>query len=486
MKQVFVLHDAFAKPTDAWYQSIQNIIPTGYELITPELPANHLQGKKFWTEFMARYTPQWNEDTILITHGITSLLAINLLGKLIDPVRAYISIAGTSETPRHKVYEPIAESFLEPPIDWKTVQGKAKQVLHIWSKDDPFIEKEFSEFFTHRLPGSSFTASNAGHFSNETEPALFQTLSTLFNAFKQQDQKETENEQVAKEQQEREIRAQASIPSVVTYDTAVAQSVAGYQGKVISELLATAKADEEMKRELSPKNAKNIGYIIGAILFFIIGIGIIIYAIIPKILTVAPNYTNRQVINPIMRVEQESVITINTSKELYERIEELQEIQQAPVPERTFYGIIPIKDNTYATLRDFAEQIDLTLPLGLTGRIQNYLYGYYRPVESQSALPFIILEFSGYDVMHSILQDWEKDMIFDTLSILNPNKILEKNTLQTIPVEFINKTVSNIPTRIGTNEFGTTVSYGFINDQILVITPTPDIIGAITQRFIGK
>jgi predicted alpha/beta hydrolase family esterase len=486
MKQVYVLHDAFVKPTDAWYQSIASIIPPEYSLVTPELPAGNFQGKKFWMETMNNYQSQWNESTILITHGITSLLAIELLSSRINPIRTYISIAGTSEVPRHKIYEPIAESFLDHQTDWSLLTGKAKQVIHIWNESDPFIEQEFSQLFAQKFPGVNIPLSGTGHFTEKIELDLFEKLQPLFEVIKNEDNEKLEDAVEQKEQQELEIRAKASIPGIITYDTAVAQSVAGYQGKVISELLASAKADEVLKKEQSPKNIKNIGYMVGTALFFIIAIGTIIYVLIPKITTVAPNYNSRKVINTFMRVEQETVIDLHPEQELYERLQELNQVQQTPVPERSFFGIIPSQEKTFALFKNFAENFDVGLPIGFTGKVKNYLYGYYRSVGSESGTPFMLIEFSGYDTLYAILHDWELSIIADTLTLLNPNQLSEKPELQLIPTVFTDKTIFNIPMRVGTSSLGTTVSYGFISDQVLLITSSPDVVEPITRRFIGK
>jgi hypothetical protein len=98
----------------------------------------------------------------------------------------------------------------------------------------------------------------------------------------------------------------------------------------------------------------------------------------------------------------------------------------------------------------------------------------------------MLIEFSGYDTLYAILSDWESSIIADTLTLLNPNQLSEKPELQLIPTVFTDKTIFNIPMRVGTSSLGTTVSYGFISDQVLLITSSPDVVEPITRRFIGK
>ena len=77
--------------------------------------------------------------------------------------------------------------------------------------------------------------------------------------------------------------AKSSIPSLVTYDTDVAQSIAGYQGTVISELLSEAREREKQEKVASPTNPKNVFYIVASIVLVLGGIAAVSYGFIPQI-----------------------------------------------------------------------------------------------------------------------------------------------------------------------------------------------------------
>lgn len=80
MKHIIIFHDAFANPTDYWYPQIQSILPAGYSVITPELPSGAQQGFTFWLKsLLDQYKDLINEETIIISHGISSLLVLRLM-----------------------------------------------------------------------------------------------------------------------------------------------------------------------------------------------------------------------------------------------------------------------------------------------------------------------------------------------------------------------------------------------------------------------
>lgn len=416
MKRVVLLHDAFLNPTDTWYQSVAQIIPKGYELITPELPGGTMQGKEFWMSELEKYRNSFTSDTIVITHGLSSLLAIKFFETLSDPVKLFISVAGTAQVPDHKGYAPIAKTFLDQPVDIEKIKSVCQRIFHIWNKNDVFIDPSFSIYFSEKLPGINFPLNGTDHFVNDAEPELFQVFQNEFNqittAIIEQEKKSKENA----EQSEREKLAEASLSATTTYDTALAKSVSGYQGKVISELLAKARADEELQKQVSIKNPKNILFTIGTILFAAIGIGLLVYGLRPIIDRVAPNFITKQIYNTFMKVEHESIIQINpeTSSEI---LGKLQQLQPEHFEQKAFHAILPVQDSQFLTLADAMKYFETTLPLGLSGKTTNWLYGTYTVSETSIPAPFLILQVNDPEVVQTIMTGWETNIISDTSSL---------------------------------------------------------------------
>lgn len=549
MKQVIVLHDAFLKPTDAWYQSIGTLIPQGYTLVTPELPEGNLQGAEFWIPALEKYKEQFNDDTILITHGLSSLLAIKFLETLSVSIKLFVSIAGTAQVPDHKGYAPIAKTFLQETVALEKVTAHTKKIIHIWNAADPFIDPSFSLFFSEKVPGLNFPLRGNDHFVNDTEPELFQILEKEFSSITQEIIEQEKQKAELEKQKSLENIAAASVAATVTYDTALAKSISGYQGKVISELLAEAKVSEEIKKQASIKNPKNILLIIGTVLFIIAGLGLLVYGLRPVIDRVAPNFITRPIYNTFMKVEHESIIRINEKENV---IETVNELQKKYFEQKVFHAILPIINNEFLILADAMKALEVPLPVGLSGKTDNWIYGTYTISENSSPAPFLALKVSDPEMVTTIMQNWEKTIFSDTQTLFGffyellkkedqagneqviteevnadiVGEFIENSVEETIveiitlepaesteevvlleeePVELINEETinneqeslppnepqfnrvvkNNIPVRFGTQN-GQELYYGFITKNILVITPEPDILQPLIRRIIEQ
>lgn len=482
MKKVFLIHDAFSKPTYFWYPTLESIIPEGYTLISPELPQGNVQGAQYWTEMLESYRSMIDADTIIISHGISSLLVLRFL-ETTKKIRAYISIAGCAEVPDHKVYVPIAESFLTQPLNWELLRAVTKQIIHIWNNRDPFITGTLSEHFAELLPGQTFVLPGSGHFTENQEPELLTTLQEFFNTIRSEDAQHELEQEAQKIQTQKETLVKSIVPGMTTYDAAVAQSVSGYQGNVISELLAKARFEEKESKKKGITNPKNILYIIGTIVLGVISFTLIVYPLIERMqqpdLIREKKYTH-----PIMRLETILPVEI-TGKDDFTLRDDLTKLQTTVLQEKTFLGIVPTEFGEPTRIDPFFAKYNLSTPLGFPGKTEQFLYGYYRPDTTETSYPFLIIQFQGYDLLYQIMRNWEPDILGDLMLLLYPDQMLP-NLLRPQPAEFADQLVANIPIRIATHPDGLTVVYGFITDNLLVITTSPDVVGPVTKRVLGQ
>lgn len=485
MKHIIIFHDAFANPTDYWYPQIQSILPAGYSVITPELPSGAQQGFTFWLKSLDQYKEIINEETIIITHGISSLLVLRLMEQNQRPIRMYISVAGCVNVPAHKALAPIAETFLETPFNWTAIKEKIREPIHIWNAKDPFINPELSQRFFELLPGKKQTLTGTEHFTDTQEPELFTVLQSLFEDVTATDKERSFIESQQAEQAQKEALAKSSIPSVITYDTDVAQSVAGYQGKVISELLAEARAREAEKKSVSPKNPKNIFYIVGSIIFILIGIAGIGYAIVLKIPQTVPlirTDTTKYASN-LLRVETIKPFEL-TSVESFKLKDKLKELQSSEIGIKTFFAIIPLQQGVKTTLQLFIETLGIKFPTGFASQADEFIYGYYQP-STGAKIPFLLIHFDGYDIMYQLMRKWEPDIIGGTQLLFWPEETATTLIKEEAPL-FTDTLINNIPMRVGKTTSGKTISYGFLTDGTLLITPESEIAEPLLRRMIGR
>ena len=484
MKTVLIIHDAYQTPIGAWYSRISSIIPTEYHAVTPELPGESMQGSSHWMPELEKYRDQISSETIIIAHGLGVLAAMRLIESLTTSIRMFISIAGTAEAPSHQVYKPIAETFLETPINFLNITKNAGKVFHIWNKQDPFIAPQLSAQFAEKLPGKNFTLDGSGHFLESNETELIQILRSIFEIVDKEDIAHNEQMKFAQTEAEKERIAKASIPALVTYDTGVAQSVAGYQGKVISELLSEARAREAEVKEKNPTNIKNLLYIAGTVILLLTACGFLGAAIIAKIpKTAAPVQRDTRYDSKLIRVE--SIVPFEfAGKEVYQVKKDLRAIQTPIVPEKTFTSIVPVQGGVIATLESFRASIDLNLPVGFTAKADDYVYGYYA-IGNGATAPYLLVKFDGYDLLYTIMRNWEPNMFRDMAPLLYPDEP-DTGILKSESSVFTDTVTDNIPMRVATMSNNNTITYTFLTDHILLITTNPGVAEPLLRRMIGR
>ena len=485
MKHIIVLHDAFTNPTEYWYPQILSIAPAGYSVVTPELPTGAQQGMEYWMKDLEQYRSLINNNTIIISHGVASLLALRFIETFSEPIRTYISVAGCAEVPTHKALTPIAETFLQSKFDWEKIKNNISTTVHIWNKSDPFIETEKSKQFAELLKGDTKILTESSHFTEYNEIDLLTELQNIFQNIQKIDERNEALKALQVQQQEKEQIAKATISNIVTYDTDVAQSVAGYQGKVISELLTKARIEEAEKKEESVKNPKNIFYLLGSIVLLLGGLGLITYGIIPLL----PKMV--QIIQPSTKKYESILLRVDTIKPLelsevkdFQLRDQLKAVQATDVSEKSFVSIVPTFSGEKTNLQTFAATYDLKFPLGFADKANDYIYGYYRP-EGKEKIPFLLISFEGYDIMYSIMRNWEDTIIGGTFTLFAPEKSVGK-LMRAETTVFKDVVINNIPLRTGIISSGESITYGFLTDQTLLITTSTDVAEPILRRMIGR
>jgi predicted alpha/beta hydrolase family esterase len=483
MKSVFILHDAFTQPTAYWYPSINSLLPKDYELVTPELSSGSMQGFEYWMKSIELYRSKINADTIFITHGISSLLLLRILETISTPVRSCIIVAGTAELPEHKVLAPIAETFLQTPFDWNVISRKTATIFHVWNASDPFIVPRLSKHFAELVPGKNYELSGAEHFQEILEPDLVEVIQTIFKKFEQQDIDQKIGQEIQKEADQKITLVQSMVPGVTTYDSDVAKSVAGYQGKVISELLSEAHQREKIAQIKKPTSIRNIMYIVATIILIIGSLGMIGYTWKSKIPVRVPIVvTQNKTTSNFLRLD--TVQPLDISVQLFELKQGLKDLVTIPTAEKTFYGIIPTENSSQATLESFGKKLDIKFPLGFATKADDYVYGFYQDPDI-GKVPFLLITFDGYDVLHSIMNNWEPTILGDMMPLFN-SELLDNNLTRPEPAVFSDVIIKNIPMRQGVNVKGQQISYGFLSDKVLIITPQPIITEPIIRRLIGR
>lgn len=485
MKNIILLHDAFTNPTEYWYPFIQELCPQGYTVITPELPGGVEQGLSSWVKFFDQYKETINSETIIISHGISSLFSLRIIETLNQPIRLYISIAGTAEAPAHKALAPIAETFLKTTFNWQKIKSTILSTVHIWNTKDPFVSPQLSQQFSELLPGKKHTLSGTEHFTETNEPELLSLLKSIFQEVQAIDETNDFLSQQKKDQERKEEIAKSSIPSLITYDTDVAQSIAGYQGKVISELLSEAREREKQEKIVSPKNPKNVFYIIASVILILGGLGVVVYGFIPQIPRLATiiQSPTKQYETTLLRVEHIEPFELSGSQN-FQLNQELKALQSKDYPEKTFWTITPLWNKQRSTLQQFIDTFSLKFPVGFASQINDFVYGYYK-LEGGKKTPFLLVRFENYDIMYQLMRKWEDTIFNGTLVLFYPEQAVSTLLKLETPT-FTDVIVNNIPVRTATLSSGNSISYGFLTEKTLLISTSSNLAEPVLRRMIGR
>ena len=120
----------------------------------------------------------------------------------------------------------------------------------------------------------------------------------------------------------------------------------------------------------------------------------------------------------------------------------------------------------------------------MKSQADDFIYGYYQP-SSGIKVPFLLIRFEGYDMMYQLIHKWEPDIIDGTQLLFWPDETSNTLIKEEAPT-FVDTIVNNIPMRIGTTTSGKTITYGFLTDGTLLITPSAEIAEPLLRRMIGR
>jgi predicted alpha/beta hydrolase family esterase len=135
-----------------------------------------------------------------------------------QPIRMYISVAGCSQVPGHKVFAPIAETFLQTPFQWPAITQSVGTVFHIWNERDPYINSQLSTDFSNQLTGKTIVLQGTNHFNEPSEPELSSKLHDVFRELEIRDHTESLLREQHAEQAKKEELAKSLVPGIGTHD----------------------------------------------------------------------------------------------------------------------------------------------------------------------------------------------------------------------------------------------------------------------------
>jgi len=165
MTTVFIFHGVNGSPDENWFPWLKTKLQkTGITAIVPRFPSPDHPELTGWLDHLKQYEPLPDCKSILVGHSLGSALALRILERRTEPVKATFLVAPVWGVMKNK-FDPLMMSFTAAPYDWKKIKKNAGEIHIINSDNDPYITLEKTEALASNLGSNVTLIGNGGHFN---------------------------------------------------------------------------------------------------------------------------------------------------------------------------------------------------------------------------------------------------------------------------------------------------------------------------------
>lgn len=171
-KRVFLVHGWAGNPENCWFPWLRKELEArNIEVFTPKMPDPENPQIETWVPFLKKEVGNVNEDTYFIGHSIGCQTIMRFLEGLDEKVGGIIFVAGFFNLPFLETEEEkdIARPWLETPINTDKIKNLTKNIIAIFSDDDPDVSLDETKPFKERLDAKIIIEKGMGHFSDDEE-----------------------------------------------------------------------------------------------------------------------------------------------------------------------------------------------------------------------------------------------------------------------------------------------------------------------------
>jgi predicted alpha/beta hydrolase family esterase len=555
MKNAFIFHDSFNDAFSDWYPSLaQSLESLGYTVVTPHFPTPAGQSLASWKVAFGNHIQELNSETLMITHGTGGLFALRILEETTHPIKGLYMVAAFAGKIGNEGLDRIQTSFIEKPFQWDLIKKNVGHVRVLNGTNDPFVPVEEGEKVAENLGGEFLLIDEGGHINKaygyETCEPLLESIKKSLDQFDDQisleltetgetpdaiplsknpmpipstsavefETKETD-QQSEQKNGSGTSQTKQDLPHARTMYEDMSSLVHTHQGKVVSSILTKARTEESAKKAASPTSLKNILYIIGTIISFVVVGGIAVtlmsrYAPPPTVTVVPPPPSllsadlHEKVLvdptTPFFILQQNIVRTLGLPLESGA----LRDIYYTLGDRRASLGeVLKLFPSSHIPSEIFDE---LSIP---SGKFPTFMHGALHT--SQGNAHFLIVKVEHYDQSFSLMKKWEPFLVKDLGIFFSISSDFLKTRL--VPDVFSDEVIANYTVRVaryhapakitldeGTspadtslqNVFANTLSpykendvmlgYFFLNEKTLIITDQLDIIPELVKRWANQ
>ena len=172
MKKAILVHGWEGNPNNCWFPWLKKeLTNNGFEVIIPKMPNSDEPKINLWVSELKEVAGFPNEKTYFVGHSIGCQAIMRYLETLPEKTKigGIVFVAGFFNLPFLETEEEkeIAKPWLEIPIDANKIKMLTRNIVAIFSDDDPDVPVTDSKLFKEKLNAKIIIEHNKGHFSDD-------------------------------------------------------------------------------------------------------------------------------------------------------------------------------------------------------------------------------------------------------------------------------------------------------------------------------
>lgn len=454
MKSAYIFHDAFSDAVSDWYPWMKSSLEgLGYFVVVPSFPTPGGQSLESWKAVAKPLVQKWDNDTIVIGHGTGGLLAMRLLEDSNVSIHGLFIVAGYAELIGHAGYDRVNETFLKPVFNWSAIKNHAMVTEVFAGQNDPFVPAAASQVLAQNLGTNLQVIPDGGHITRadgfvqcvpvlqgikESMSAIDKSISTEAVSVPDVQPEPKPAVPDAPIVLEKPIAKEASARTMYAD---MSRLVNSNSGSVASSLLNKARADEEIKDAVSPGSAKNVLYIIGAVIATVAALGLVGYVVMQQ----APAQVAQRSAPITSIILADTHVKIDLAgKQSYAVAQSVRAELAKPMSQGTIRDIVYANGTARASLKQVLEALSVSAPLGIGDELNDPDFMHGETSFGQTG-HFLAIPIAHYDTAFGEMKSWEPTMVRDLGIFFGLPEAYLKSITSTGP--FSDKMITNHPVR---------------------------------------
>ena len=170
MKKVYIIHGWGANSKSDWIPWLKKELEgQKFEVLTPDMPNTDEPNIEKWVEKLNELLLNVDDNCVLIGHSIGCQAIMRFLEGMGEKkinksifVAPWFNLKGLE-----KEEWSIAKPWIETRIDFEKVKKSSKEIIALFSNNDPVVPVEDEVLFREKLGAKTIIFNNKGHFNGD-------------------------------------------------------------------------------------------------------------------------------------------------------------------------------------------------------------------------------------------------------------------------------------------------------------------------------